>query len=272
MDELDARAIERLEAVAGTERDPDRRAFAPIAELLRMAGRLSEARERAEAGTRSDPDFASGHMVAARIYADLGLSNEARSALAHVLRLDRGNAEAEALRAALEDADRESALDWARAQGARPAVDVGEGEVLTVTMGELYLSQGAAERAVGVFDALLSRDPGNEALRGKLEQARLALAQSDPGADSGADSGADPDRDTAVGSDADVESDVGTATHVEEPEPVAVSDLAPKVVPIESLAPQIVDVRTLAPDAPSEASGDSDDPDVDSFMAWLDDQ
>ncbi len=257
MDELDTTVIERLEAVAGSERDPQRRSFAPVAELLRAAGRLAEARERVEAGIASDPDFASGHMVAARVYADLGLGDRARAALDQVLRLDRRNAEAGALRAALDTAEHASALDWARSQGESPAVDVGEGEVLTVTMGDLYLRQGAADRAVVVFESLSARDPGNASVRAKLAQAREALRsqQSEAASEQGA----------AAKSEA-----------------VAVSELAPQAVPIESLAPRIVDVGALAPDshpathdgetAPGADPPEPAPPGVDSFMAWLDGQ
>ena len=110
-------AIERLEAVVGTPRDPHGRAFAPIAELLREAGRLIEARDRVERGTEADPEFASGHMVAARIYADLGLDGEARGAAERVLELDPGNGEAPALLEALAASEEEEAIHWGPGSG-----------------------------------------------------------------------------------------------------------------------------------------------------------
>lgn len=105
--------IEALRALQGGVRDPEGRAFAPLAEALRRAGRLDEAVDVAEAGTRALPDFASGHLVRARILHDLERWGEAGAGFDQVLALDPENARAleGATRvAAREDRDAAEAL------------------------------------------------------------------------------------------------------------------------------------------------------------------
>lgn len=287
MTEAVATAIERLESMLGGTRDPLGRGFAPIAELLRTDGRLDEARVRVEEGTRQDPSFASGHMVAARIYADLGDDDRAAEALEKVLSLDPANEEAGALRSALEVADEEEAIHWAKSQGDAPVVEVTEGDVLTVTMGDLYLSQGAPDRAVSLFERMLAEDPENAVLRDRVAEARRALAGNrggsladiDPEKVGLAHQESEPVRveDLAPADPVSIESlapvedlaDVGTA--VERGAPVAVQDLGPEVTPVQALAPDVVGVQDLAPDS-EPVEEESEDGDVDNFMAWLDDQ
>ncbi|MER3447149.1 MAG: hypothetical protein C4291_10020, partial [Candidatus Dadabacteria bacterium] len=42
-------------------------------------------------------------------------------------------------------------------------------------MGDLYMRQGLYERAIRVFEKLLERDPENQSLHIKLEQAKAHL-------------------------------------------------------------------------------------------------
>ena len=186
-----------------------------------------------ERGTEADPDFASGHMVAARVYADLGMDDEARAAADRVLELDPGNREAPALLDALATSEEEEALHWARSQGAEPSVQVEDDEVLTVTMGDLYLRQGAPDRAVALFERMAAADPANALVTRRLAEARSALAGLEA--------------------------------------PVGIADLAPPSVPVDALAPTIVGVESLAP-AQAPQAGPARDVEPDDFMAWLDDR
>lgn len=224
MPEAYAASIERLRALAGTSRDPDGRVLAVVAEYLRRDGRLAEAGSAAQELIARLPEFASAHVVWAQVQTDQGDLEGARATVARLLELDRHNARAIEITQSLDVADEAAALDWARAQGVGPAVEV-EDEVVTVTLGELYLEQGAVGRAAEVARQLLELDGSNE-------QARTLL-----------------DRATASGSTVAVEQLAPEPTDEPEVEAVPVADLAPDAVPVEELAPDAVPIASLAPDA-----------------------
>lgn len=113
--DLDAIAseIEALERQRWSRSDPDGRAFAPLADAHRRRGELGWAREIVEEGLERLPEFASGHMVAARVYLDLEELEKASYALERVMALDPENVLA--LRTIAEMALEEG--DWNRARG-----------------------------------------------------------------------------------------------------------------------------------------------------------
>ncbi len=88
-----------------SERDPSGRVFAPLADAHRRAGELDEAMELAEDGVERLPEFAPGHLVAARILRDRGAGDEAAAAYDRVLELDPENLEALREGAALAQAE-----------------------------------------------------------------------------------------------------------------------------------------------------------------------
>ncbi len=267
MPEAYAASIERLRVVAGTARDPDGHVFAVIAEYLRRDGRLDEAREALDEGRAGAPDFASGHLVAAQVLTELGDLEGARTALARVLELDRENGRAPDLGQALDAADETAALDWARAQGVGPSVEV-DREVVTVTLGSLYLEQGAADRAEDVARQLLAQDSENTSAQSLLEQAR---AGRDPALEEAGAAAAAVDV-------AELAPDPTDVTQLA-PDPVPIAELAPHAVAVATLAPVVVPVATLAPDpdraAPAEQPKNEDPKEgedhkeMDDFMSWL---
>ena len=106
------REIRLLEGRGGSERDPEGRSFAPLADAYRRAGRLEDAVRLVEEGTARLPDFASGHVVAGLVHRDSGNAAAAREAFQRVLELDPANrlaleglAEAAAEPAMVPDAD-----------------------------------------------------------------------------------------------------------------------------------------------------------------------
>jgi tetratricopeptide (TPR) repeat protein len=246
MPEAYASSVERLRAVAGTDRDPDGHVFAVIAEYLRRDGKLDEARDVLERGRQSAPDFASGHLVAAHVFSDLGEWEAARAALARLHELDSANTRAPALREALDVAEEEAAISWARAQGVGPAVRV-EAEVVTVTLGELYLEQGEPGRAIDVAHQLLAEDPGNEGAQTLLERSRTELTPDASPAPTKDETPSTPVEDVVVAALAG-----GAVTA--DPEPTAVEQLAPHAVPVADLGPDPVPIQALAPDAVSVLS------------------
>ena len=80
-----------LRALAGSERDPEGRSFAVLAEALRRAGQVSEARAVASEGVERHPGFASGHIAAARASLAAGDPEEARNSFRQAIALDPDN-------------------------------------------------------------------------------------------------------------------------------------------------------------------------------------
>jgi hypothetical protein len=75
-------------------RDPDGRAFAPLADAYRRAGRHDQAREALTDGLDRLPDYATGHLVSAWLLRDLDDPVGAEAAFRRVLELDVDNARA----------------------------------------------------------------------------------------------------------------------------------------------------------------------------------
>lgn len=86
-----AREIRLLEGRGGSERDPEGRSFAPLADAYRRDGRLEEAAEVVEEGTTRLPDFVTGHVVAGLVHRDRGDSGAARASFERALELDPAN-------------------------------------------------------------------------------------------------------------------------------------------------------------------------------------
>lgn len=85
------REIATLRALIGSDRDPEGRAFAPLADALRRMGRHEEALEVLAEGLERHPSFASGHVVAGRVHRDRGETDDAVAAFRRVLDLDDDN-------------------------------------------------------------------------------------------------------------------------------------------------------------------------------------
>ncbi len=88
------REIHELRALYWSERDPEGRGFAPLADAYRRAGNLTDALELLRDGLDRHPDFASGHVVAARTHLARGDADAAMLSLETVLTLDEENTEA----------------------------------------------------------------------------------------------------------------------------------------------------------------------------------
>lgn len=86
--------IRELRSLFWSERDPDGRAFVPLADACRRAGELSEALELLRDGLDRLPEFTSGHVVSAWLHRDRGDLAAAEAAYRRVLELDPENARA----------------------------------------------------------------------------------------------------------------------------------------------------------------------------------
>ncbi|MCH7991413.1 MAG: hypothetical protein IIC35_03180, partial [Gemmatimonadetes bacterium] len=86
--------IRTLRSLFWSDRDPDGRGFAPLADAYRRAGDAKQALELLGDGMDRHPDFAPGHVVAARLYVEQGLFTEAEIAARRALDLDPENVDA----------------------------------------------------------------------------------------------------------------------------------------------------------------------------------
>jgi tetratricopeptide (TPR) repeat protein len=86
--------IRTLRSLHNSERDPWGRVFAPLADAYRRAGQIPEAVRLLNDGLSRLPDFVPGHVVAAQLYLEQGLGEEAGFAARRALDLDPDNVNA----------------------------------------------------------------------------------------------------------------------------------------------------------------------------------
>lgn len=86
--------IQGLRALLHTDRDPEGRAFVPLADAYRRAKDLDRALEVVSIGLERHPDLASAYVVEAWVHQDRGDADGATAAWEQVLRLDADNVEA----------------------------------------------------------------------------------------------------------------------------------------------------------------------------------
>jgi len=130
-----------------SDRDPEGRAFAPLADAYRRKGDLAEAESLLKDGLGRLPDFATGRLVSALVKRDQGQLDEAMSELDRLLELDPRNTLAISERAgvslllgdregAIQDANRALELEpgheaaravLQEAEGGAPAAGIEEG-------------------------------------------------------------------------------------------------------------------------------------------------
>lgn len=84
--------IRTLRAHFWSERDPEGRAFAPLADAYLRKGDLEEAHALLEDGLGRLPEFVSGHLVAARVHRARGDQGALRETVDRLLELDGENA------------------------------------------------------------------------------------------------------------------------------------------------------------------------------------
>jgi tetratricopeptide (TPR) repeat protein len=304
--------IRTLRAHFWSDRDPDGRAFAPLADAYRRKGDLAEAESLLLDGLGRLPDFATGRLVAALVRREQGRLEEAMSELDRLLELDPRNVMGLVERAgvsarlgdregALQDAElalelepghagAESVLDeleepTGELEGmeAEEAVPTDEpapapadsapagpsgsseltGAVATRTLGELYVRQGALERAVGVYERLVEASPDDPELSARLTELRAQVEGGDS-PDSRAPQWTDAADLPGVLDEEEVSPWGGASDQGREAggagRPIGryFQDLmawVPGAVPIQSLAPSgagPVPIETLAPDAASD--------------------
>ena len=101
--------IRTLRSLFWSDRDPDGRGFAPLADAYRRAGEVRQALDLLADGLVRHPEFVPGHVVAAQLYVEQGLQAEGELAARRALELDPDNVNAlKCLAAVLQESGRES--------------------------------------------------------------------------------------------------------------------------------------------------------------------
>ncbi|TVP46864.1 MAG: tetratricopeptide repeat protein [Gemmatimonadales bacterium] len=143
--------IRILRAIFWSDRDPEGRAFVPLADAYLRKGSPDEAISLLEDGLGRHPEFSSAHMVAARAYRAMGARGAVHRALDSVLALDPGNASALRMK------------------------------------GEIAESDGNSAVALTAFREALDRNPDFEDLAGRIQRLALGVPTVDPGGSSSFD-------------------------------------------------------------------------------------
>jgi tetratricopeptide (TPR) repeat protein len=137
--------IRILRAIFWSERDPEGRAFVPLADAYLRRGDPQEALSLLEDGLGRHPDFSTAHLVAARVHRALGNTAGVGSALDAVLDLDPGNAAALRMR------------------------------------GEMAEAEGRLGEALSAFQSALQRNPAFGDLEARIERLRAEVPAGDSG-------------------------------------------------------------------------------------------
>jgi len=188
-------------------KDPSSTAFVPLAEAYRQTGLMDDALEAARMGTKMLPHFSPGFSTLGRILGQMGRLDEAMSAYAKALSLDRQSqaalvglsrlhlirGERDLARKILKQAqefhpddekitDMLNALDlprpWAEIhQASQPQEAVAEESeasseksepIPTATLAEIYVKQGLIDKAIRTYQEILEQNPTNDKARERI--------------------------------------------------------------------------------------------------------
>jgi hypothetical protein len=127
--------IRTLKDIFESERDPEGRVFAPLADAFRRAGEVQQAVRLLNEGLVRHPQFVPGHVVAAQLYVEQGLAEEAAIAARNALALDAENVNAlqSLLRVLEEKGDAEAADVGARLAALDPNFSGGGADAAPTT-------------------------------------------------------------------------------------------------------------------------------------------
>lgn len=161
------------------QQDPSSILFAPIAELLLTFDRVDDALRVCREGLRLHPELVTGRIAMAKIHLRRGNWEEAEEELRAALAIAPANPKAHALMEevrSLMESQRAGAKGPAPEEPSRsPGLEVAP-PWRTVTAANIFASQGHVEHARSIYEAILERDPDNDAARRGL----LALPSAAP--------------------------------------------------------------------------------------------
>lgn len=188
----DDQTVEIEQLLRRGESEPRTYTFARLAELYRQAGERERALSTIRDGLRKHPYYLDARLLHARVLLELGDEEAARIEFEHILTLDPANplacialgverveTEADGSGAAASTDGWLEALEetWRSDEGdARPApkgaAPVPAKGIETSTLAGLYASQGLFDRAIAVYEQMLSRNPDDAELMAAIAEVR----------------------------------------------------------------------------------------------------
>lgn len=192
----DDHTVEIEQLLRRGESEPRTHTFARLADLYRQAEERERALSVIRDGLREHPYYLDARLLHARVLLELGSDEAARIEFEHILALDPANplacmalgvervettaggsggaASAEDWLEALEEAWRGDEADARPAprSGETGAAPVPTKGIETSTLAGLYASQGLFDRAIAVYEQMLSRNPDNTDLGAALADLR----------------------------------------------------------------------------------------------------
>ncbi len=204
----DDQTVEIEQLLRRAESEPRTHTFARLADLYRQAGERERALSVIRDGLREHPYYLDARLLHARVLLEIGNDEAAGIEFEHILTLDPANPLA-CMALGVERVETKpggagasaSTDDWLEALEAtwrsaeadsRPATG-GEGKgaapvptekgIETSTLAGLYASQGLFDRAVAVYEQMLSRNPDDADLGAALARMRRRAeeAKGSPG-------------------------------------------------------------------------------------------
>jgi len=135
--------------LTGALGDLNQAADAAAAPEDQLTEAFSEIRQKAS----EDPDFSAQHMTLARTYLEIGMLDEAQSALETAARSPLQRFEAAAALGHLHErrGDRVQAIEWLERAAGAPPPNAEEGRTLLYDLGLLLEGVGETSRALAVF-------------------------------------------------------------------------------------------------------------------------
>lgn len=192
----DDQTVEIEQLLRRAESEPRTHTFARLADLYRQAGERERALSVIRGGLRQHPYYLDARLLHARVLLELGSDEAARIEFEHILTLDPENPLA-CMALGVErvettaggSGDAASADDWletldevwredeADARTASRAGETGAAPVPakgieTSTLAGLYANQGLFDRAIAVYEQMLSNHPDNADLIAALADMR----------------------------------------------------------------------------------------------------
>ena len=191
----DDQTVEIEQLLRRGESEPRTHTFARLADLYRQAGERERALSVIRDGLREHPYYLDARLLHARVLLELDDEEAARIEFEHILALDpanplacialgvervetkkdgSGGASTDGWLEALEEGWRSDEADARRAprDGSTGAATVPAEGIETSTLAGLYASQGLFDRAITVYEQMLSRDPDDAELVAAIAEMR----------------------------------------------------------------------------------------------------
>ncbi|MDA0328525.1 MAG: hypothetical protein O2958_05900 [Gemmatimonadetes bacterium] len=244
--------IRTLQSLFWSERDPEGLAFAPLADAFLRKGNVKEALDLLTDGTSRHPGYATGHVVATRLYFANGMHSEAEFAARRSIELDAENIVALSTLAAVLT-DRGEAEQAARFCDALVGADPESEEAKLATSAVAAAPEAATSPAVDATSAAGDLGMGLDVADDWAESAVPPEAEVLPAAEMEVDDFllAVPDVDMSpLDGLAPVEMDLGSLEAVPELEAMDLSAFAPDPEPEPQ--PEVMDLSAFAPDPEPE--------------------